>query len=68
MNRQLVESLISIFQSLSEEERQIFEQQLFFNDHQVNIQDIMNLAEKSHCFDFLNNEPDIYTLEDGKPI
>ncbi len=68
MNRQLVESLISIVHSLSEEERQSFEQQLFFSDRQVNTRDIINLAQKGHSFDFLNDEPDIYTLEDGEPI
>lgn len=68
MNRQLVESLISIVQSLSEEERQIFEERLFFDGQQVSTQDIMNLAQKNHSFDFLNDELDIYTLEDGEPI
>lgn len=68
MNKKLVKSLIAIVQSLSEEERQIFEQKLFFDEHQVNTQDIMNLAQKGHSFDFLNDEPEIYTLEDGEPI
>ncbi|WP_009546240.1 hypothetical protein [Crocosphaera subtropica] len=68
MNQKLIDSLITIVQSLSDEERQIFEQKLFFDDSLVTTQDIMNLAQKSHSFDFLKDEPDIYTLEDGEPI
>ncbi len=68
MNQKLVNSLITIIQSLSEEERQMFEQKLFFDDNEIKTQDIMNLAEKSHSFDFLDDEPDIYTIDDGEAI
>jgi hypothetical protein len=68
MNQKLVDSLISIVQSLSNDERQIFEQKLFFEDSQVGTQDVINLALKGHSFDFLNDEPDIYTLDDGEPV
>jgi hypothetical protein len=68
MNIKLVESLVQIVQSLPQEERQIFEEKLFFDTHQVTTQDIMNLTNKSQSFDFLYDEPDIYTLEDGKAI
>jgi hypothetical protein len=63
MNQKLVDSLITIVRSLSEEERQIFEQKLFFDDQTVSTQDIMNLAQKGDSFNFLNEEPDIYNLE-----
>ncbi|MGK7930786.1 MAG: hypothetical protein AB4041_05055 [Microcystaceae cyanobacterium] len=68
MNQKLVESLVSLVQSLSDEERQSFEQKLFFDDHLVSTQELMKLAEKSHSFDFLKDEPDIYTLEDGEAV
>ncbi len=68
MNKKLVDSLITIVRSLSKEERQIFEKRLFFNDEVVSTQDMMNLAQKSGSFDFLEDEPDIYTLEDGEAI
>jgi hypothetical protein len=68
MNIKLVESLVQIVQSLPQEERQIFEEKLFFDTQQVTTQDIMNLTNKSQSFDFLYDEPDIYTLEDGKAI
>ncbi len=54
--------------SLSEDDRQMFEERLFFNNEAVSTQDIMNLAQKGGSFDFLNEEPDIYTLEDGEAI
>jgi hypothetical protein len=68
MNQKLIDSLITVIQSLTNEERQIFEQKLFFDDSLISTRDIVNLAEKSHSFDFLKDEPDIYTLEDGEPI
>lgn len=68
MNQKLIDSLITVVQSLTNDERQIFEQKLFFDDSLISTQDIVNLAEKSHSFDFLKDEPDIYTLEDGEPI
>lgn len=68
MNQKLIDSLIIVVQSLTNEERQIFEQKLFFDDSLISTRDIVNLAEKSHSFDFLKDEPDIYTLEDGEPI
>ncbi|WP_107670614.1 hypothetical protein [Cyanothece sp. BG0011] len=68
MNQKLVDSLITIIQSLSEEERKMFEQKLFFDDNGINTQDVMNLAEKSNSFNFLDDEPDIYTIDDGEAI
>jgi len=68
VNQKLIDSLITVVQSLTDEERQIFEEKLFFDDSPISTQDIINLAQKSHSFDFLNDEPDIYTLEDGEAI
>ena len=60
--------LITIIQSLSKEERQMFEEKLFFDGQEISTKDIMNLVQNSHSLDFLNSELDIYTLEDGEPI
>ena len=69
MNQKLVKSLVQIIQSLSDQERQMLEEQLFIDTtNQVTTQDLMNLAQKSHSFNFLNDEPNLYTLEDGEPI
>lgn len=68
MNTKLVESLVQIIQALSDEERKIFEEKLFFDTHEVTSQELMNLAHKSHSFAFLQDEPEFYTLDDGEPI
>ena len=61
MNHKLVDSLITIIGSLSEEERKNFEEKLFFDNNQIRTQELINLAQKGNSFDFLADEPDIYT-------
>ena len=38
------------------------------NTPEITTQEIMALASIGGSFDFLNNEPDLYTLEDGEPV
>ena len=68
MNHKLVDSLITIIGSLSEEERKNFEEKLFFDNNQISTQELINLAQKGNSFDFLADESDIYTLEDGESV
>ena len=68
MNHKLVDSLITIICYLSEEERKNFEEKLFFDNNQIRTQELINLAQKGNSFDFLADEPDIYTLEDGESV
>ncbi|MGH1397448.1 MAG: hypothetical protein ACRAVC_25930 [Trichormus sp.] len=68
MNTKLVESLIQIIFSLSDEERLLLEERLFFNSYYPSTPEIMELADRSKVFNFLYDEPDLYTLEDGEPI
>ena len=68
MNTQLVESIYQVIQSLSEEERLLLEQKLFTNLPYPSQQEIISIAEASNVFKFLDDEPNIYTLEDGEPI
>jgi hypothetical protein len=68
MNTQLVESLVQMIRSLSPSERQMLESKLFFEDSEPITFEIMRLAGLGGSFDFLNDEPDIYTIEDGEPI
>ncbi|CCQ69623.1 hypothetical protein CWATWH0402_2703 [Crocosphaera watsonii WH 0402] len=60
--------MITIIGSLSEEERKNFEEKLFFDNNQIRTQELINLAQKGNSFDFLADEPDIYTLEDGESV
>ncbi len=68
MNAQLVESLAQVIMSLSPEERTLLEQNLFANITYPSTSELIQLAQSGGCFNFLNYEPDIYTLEDGEPI
>ncbi|WP_243147577.1 hypothetical protein [Scytonema sp. UIC 10036] len=68
MNIKLVNTLIEIIRSLSPEERKILTQELLFDDSEPSNQEIMKIAEMGSVFDFLHDEPDIYTLEDGEPV
>lgn len=68
MNIQLVESLVQIINSLSSAKLALLEQKLFSNICYPSTTELMHLAEQGGAFDFLDDEPDIYTLEDGEPI
>lgn len=68
MNIKLVNSLVQAIISLSPEERLALEKQLFFNTSEPSTQELMQLAQNSISYDFLHNEPDIYTLNDGEAV
>jgi hypothetical protein len=68
INIQLVNSLVQIIRSLSQEERHLLEKELFFEDSEPSTQELMQLALVGNAFDFLHNEPDIYTNEDGELV
>lgn len=68
MNTQLIESLVQIIQTLSEEEQLLIKTKLFSNIPYPSIVEITQLAQCGGAFQFLEDEPDIYTLEDGEPI
>ena len=68
MNTQLVESIYQVIQSLSDEERSLLEEKLYTNLPYPSQEEIIALAETSNVFDFLNNEPNLYSLEDGEAV
>jgi hypothetical protein len=68
INTKLVDSLVQIILSLSQEERTLLEKKLFFNESEPSTKELMQLAQNGNSFDFLKDEPDIYSLEDGEPI
>lgn len=68
MNIQLVESLLQVILALPTEERLWLEEKLFINIPAPSTNELMNLAESGKSFDFLHDEPDLYTLEDGESI
>jgi hypothetical protein len=68
MNTKLVESLLQVILSLSDEERSLLEGKLFFDSSEPSTRDLVLLAQTGGAFNFLENEPDIYSLDDGEPI
>lgn len=68
VNVQLVITLVQIIRSLTVEERKILEKELLFEDSELLTQELMQLVQRGGAFDFLHNEPDLYSLKDGEPI
>ncbi|MHC5827102.1 MAG: hypothetical protein ACYT04_67325, partial [Nostoc sp.] len=62
------ESLVQVILSLSDEERSLLEERLILNSSEPSTHDLMQLAQTGGVFQFLNDEPDIYSLKDGEPI
>jgi hypothetical protein len=68
MNTQLVESLVQAIRSLSEEERSLFNAKLYGEIPYPSALELAHLSDRGSAFDFLHDEPDLYTLADGEPI
>jgi hypothetical protein len=68
INFQLVESLVQAIRSLSSAEQALLERRLFDDLPEPSIQELMHLANQGGAFDFLHDEPNLYTLEDGEPV
>ena len=68
MNTKLVESLTQIIFSLSKDEQILLKEKLFLELSEPSTDEIMQLAQTGKSLDFLNNEPDLYTLEDGELV
>lgn len=68
MNANLVESLIQVILSLSPEERILLESKLFYEDSEPKTVELMQMTQNNGSFNFLSEELDLYTLEDGEFI
>jgi hypothetical protein len=68
MNTQLVNSIIQVIFSLSEEEQALIREKLLLSYSEPSTPELMRLAETGETFRFLENEPDLYTLADGEPL
>jgi hypothetical protein len=68
MNIQLVDSLVQVILSLSQEERTLLEKKLFFDESEPSTKELMQLAQAGNSFEFLQDEPDIYSIQDGEPV
>ena len=63
MNTQLVESIYQVIQSLSEDVRSLLEEKLYTNLPYPSQSEIIALAETTSGSNFLNDEPDLYSLK-----
>ena len=68
MNNKLVESIFQVIMSLSKEEQDLLKEKLLFESSEPSTNDLMQVAQNSGSFNFLHDEPDLYTLEDGESI
>jgi hypothetical protein len=68
MNNNIIEYLFQLLLSLSKEKSLFLEKELLLNSSYPSTAEIIELANRSKICDFLDDEPDLYTLEDGKPI
>lgn len=68
MNTPRVNALFQLIHSLSPKDRAALEEKLLFDTAYPSTPEAINLALQSSSFDFLNDEPDLYTLDDGEPI
>jgi hypothetical protein len=46
----------------------LLEKNLFGNIPYFSSNELIYLAEKGKAFDFLHDEPDLYSIEDGEPV
>jgi hypothetical protein len=79
-NIQLVNSIIELIESLPQAEQNLLTQRLFFDSSLIikadtsekidypGLTEVANLAQIGGSFDFLESEPDLYTIDDGEPI
>jgi hypothetical protein len=68
MNTQLIDSIIQVIRSLSLQEQAVLVTKLFFDSASPSTTDIITLALQGGSFDFLHNEPDLYSIDDGETV
>jgi hypothetical protein len=68
MNTKLVESITQVIFSLSKDEQTFLKEKLFLELSEPSTEELTKLAQTGESLNFLYNEPDLYTLEDGEPV
>ncbi|MEY3303157.1 MAG: hypothetical protein ACK5RE_11410 [Pseudanabaena sp.] len=68
MNTKLVESIIQIVLSFNKEEQDYFTERLFHSLSEPSTHELTLMAQNGKSLDFLDDEPDLYTLTDGEPV
>lgn len=68
MNQPLVDSLFQVIQALSPQEQAVLAAKLGAIVQEPTPQELTQLVQVGGSFEFLQNEPDLYTLDDGEPL
>ena len=68
INTQLVDSLIQVILSLSSNEQALLLDKLLGEIPYPSTTEMMHLADKGGSFEFWQDEPELYTLDDGEPV
>ena len=68
INIQLIESLVQVIRSLSPAEQALLQSKLLSDIPYPSNNELAHLVQNGRSLNFLNDEPDIYTLSDGEPI
>lgn len=68
VNTQLVDAIIQMISALSKEEQTVIAQKLLTELSEPSGAEIMRLSMQGNSFQFLEDEPNLYTVEDGEPI
>jgi hypothetical protein len=67
MNTKLVELITQVI-FLSKDEQAFLKEKLLLELSEPSTEEIMKLAQKGESLNFLHNEPDLYSLEDGELV
>jgi hypothetical protein len=65
---QLVDSLIQVILSLSSNEQALLLDKLLGEIPYPSTTEMMHLADKGGSFEFWQDEPELYTPDDGEPV
>jgi len=68
INTQLVDSLIQTILALSSNEQALLLDKLLGEIPYPSTTEMMHLADKGGSFEFWQDEPELYTLDDGEPV
>ncbi|MGB3640541.1 MAG: hypothetical protein WBA39_23650 [Rivularia sp. (in: cyanobacteria)] len=68
LNTQLVESLVQVILALSPAEQALLQLKLLNDIPYPSSKELTHLVESGSSLDFLDDEPDIYTIKDGEAI
>lgn len=68
MNQPLVDSLFQVIQALSPQEQAVLAEKLGEIVQEPTLQELTQLVQAGGSFEFLQDEPNLYTLDDGEPL